>query len=462
MLDELIPSLQDQYANIPASLQSNFLNSVVKKTPVEWSRLWKLFSFSNGGNVDSNGNVDLWQSPQCFSAKTLPAELFASLKREGAAYFQRGEVAMLTVAGGLGTRLRYNAPKGLLPITHIKGKSLFQVFAEKLEALKKRYGHPIHWLIMTSEETDAATRTAFKEHAWYDPQYVHFFKQGIFPAFNDEGHCLLDKNGNVRYYPDGHGGVFKALERAGLIADLKTWGIKFIHYFQVDNPLIVPGDTLFLGLHIQQNSAFSTKIVSKRAPAERVGVFIEVDQRIRLVEYSEFPTNKLDEQEPSGILKFRHGNTGIHILSVDFIEKCATLALPIHKIHKPIETWDFTLDQETTSMAFKFEQFIFDALPYANKAILLEIDRAEEFSPIKNETGEDSLATCLRDQQNRWKRWIAKAARFHEKNLDLEAINLENIPVEISPTFADSWDEFSEKWRSLEKLPDLSKGLFLS
>ena len=250
--------------------------------------------------------------------------------------FRNGEVAFLTVAGGLGTRLGFDGPKGLFPVTPVTGKTLFQVFAEKLRALQRRYGRTFHWLIMTGEETDEATREAFREHGWYDEAYLHIFKQGTLPAFSTDKQPLLNEDGSVVCLPDGHGGVFRALKRANLLPLLEQEGIQTLSYFQVDNPLVHLEDTLFLGAHLHQKSEFSTKVVAKTHPEERVGLFVQIDDQLRLVEYSEFPQALQATRDKDGLLKYRWGNTAIHLLSTNFVQACANRELPYHVCRKKI------------------------------------------------------------------------------------------------------------------------------
>ena len=377
------------------SQKKYFLESLKCKTEDEWN---SFFNCLKHFNVDTlNKNSENWSEPQCFSESNLNADGISreAINALGEKSFRNGEVAMLTVAGGLGTRLGFNGPKGLVPVTPIKHKTLFQVFAEKLIALQKKYGKPLHWLIMTSEDTDEQTRKAFAENAWYDKDYVHFFKQGTLPAFTTAGLCVLDKNGAIRYYPDGHGGVFKALQSSGYIKYLRAKGIKYISYFQVDNPLVNLGDCLFLGAHLYHQSEFSTKVIAKRNPEERVGVFVAENKHLRLVEYSELPKNLAEEKTEEGTLKYRYGNTAIHLLNLDFVERCVTHRLPIHIAHKKAKHW--VNGNFVENECLKLEQFIFDALVYANKSLLFEVKREQEFSPVKNANGNDSLATCLHD-----------------------------------------------------------------
>lgn len=446
-----IPTIDKTRSILSETQKEVFLRSVKYKTVAEWLRFSGSFREREVGAI---GSQEGWKPPHCFH--TLRSEHLKAIRRLGCCSFKKGQVAMLTVAGGLGTRLGFNGPKGLVPITPIKQKTLFQVFSEKLKALRQIYGKPIHWLVMTSEETDLETRRAFQEYDWYDLNYVHFFKQGVAPAFTEDGLCVVRADGSVHYYPDGHGGVFKALERSGLLKALKGWGVKYISYFQVDNPLVRLNDPQFLGFHIYKKSEFSTKVVEKVSPEEKVGVFVKVNDTLRLVEYSELPEDLAHQQDKSGRLKFRWGNTAIHLLNLNFVERCVALDLPYHKAHKKVRNWRPGQNEEQIEVGIKWEQFIFDALPYAKNPLLYEIERREEFSPVKNAKGSDSLETCVCDQVSRWKRWLEKVKNLID--IPLEVFN--NSPVEISSLFADSFDAFLKKVKNSKPKREFFEGLY--
>lgn len=447
-----IPTIEKTQSVLSETQRTVFLRSLKVKTPAEWLRFTE--DLRDGESLSEQSSYADWKAPHCFHS--IQSEHLNAIRRLGFRSFKKGQVAMLTVAGGLGTRLGFNGPKGLVPVTPIKKKTLFQVFAEKLKALQQIYGRPIHWLIMTSEETDSDTRKAFHENDWYDLNYVHFFKQGVAPAFTEDGLCVVRKDGSVHYYPDGHGGVFKALERNGLLKSLRKWGIKYISYFQVDNPLVHLNDVQFLGFHIYKKSEFSTKVVEKISPEEKVGVFVNINEALRLVEYSEMPNALTQQKDKDGRLAFRWGNTAIHLLNLDFIERCAKRDLPFHKACKKVQNWRSELGEQV-EVGIKWEQFIFDALPYAKNPLLYEVERSEEFSPVKNAEGPDSLETCIRDQVSRWKRWVKKVRKF----VDIPEEVFNNSRVEISSLYADNLGVFIEKTKSLRLKREFFEKLYL-
>ena len=462
VLEHKFPWLKLWMNRLPEPTRKCFLNSFLEKSTEDWEYFFSILEKHEDIKVNP---LELpWKEPQCFDVHNIENQGYSApeLHEIGENCFRNGQIAMLTVAGGLGTRLNFSGPKGLVPVTPIKHKTLFEVFSEKLKALEKKYGRCFHWLIMTSEETDFETRKAFEEQNWYDLNYIHFFKQGTLPTFTKEGVCLLNSDGSVRYCPDGHGGVFSAIDKAGLLQSLRSWGIKTLNYFQVDNPLVSLGDTLFLGLHEIRGSDFSTKVISKRSSDERVGVFVDIEGRLQLVEYSEFPEILAKQRNKDGKLSFRHGNTAMHLLSVDFVSKCVRMTLPCHVAIKKMESWDPVFRKKTFDEVYKLERFIFDVLPYAKNPLLFEVQRSEEFSPVKNAQGEDSLLTCQRDQCQRWLNWLRKKlGKDFYKILDCRAIKDNNLKVEVSPIFADSYQEFSAAWDGIEKKPEDLYGLCL-
>src|SRR5947209_7059243 len=184
----------------------------------------------------------------------------------GEAALRAGEVAVLLVAGGQGSRLGTEAPKGTYPVGPVSNATLFQIHAEKVLALTRRYGKPVPFLVMTSPATHTATETFFFQHRFFglDRAQVSFFQQGTMPALDlATGKLLLDRPGALALSPNGHGGTLTALADSGLLADVKARGVKHVFYFQVDNPLVNVCDPAFVGRHVETNAEASAKVVYK-------------------------------------------------------------------------------------------------------------------------------------------------------------------------------------------------------
>jgi UDP-N-acetylglucosamine/UDP-N-acetylgalactosamine diphosphorylase len=342
--------------------------------------------------------------------------LYADAKRRGEQLLRDGKVAAFLVAGGQGTRLGYDGPKGEYPVTPVKSKPLFQVFAEQLLAHSRDSGKSIPWYIMTSDANDAATRAFFKKSAYfgYPPADIFFFQQGMMPAFAMDGGLLLGATDSLALSPDGHGGSLRALKRSGALDDMKRRDVEHLSYFQVDNPIVHTIDPLFLGLHDLTGSEMSSKTVPKADALEKVGNFVVADGAVQVIEYSDLPESLARQTNDDGGLKFNSGSIAIHALRRIFIERLnegGSLQLPWHRAEKKVpyvnEAGETVKPDKPN--AVKLEQFVFDAIPLAANAIVYTTDRAEEFSPVKNAEGTDSPATCRRDQIRRAARWLTEA-----------------------------------------------------
>jgi UDP-N-acetylglucosamine/UDP-N-acetylgalactosamine diphosphorylase len=352
----------------------------------------------------------------------------------GEAALRRGEVAVLLVAGGQGSRLGFDQPKGMFPVGPVSGATLFRIHAEKVLALSRRYGKPVPFLVMTSPATHADTVAYFeKEHRFGLPsEQVHFFQQGTMPAVDlTTGKLLLEKPGQLALSPNGHGGTLTALADSGLLAKLKAAGVKHVFYFQVDNPLVNVCDPAFVGRHAQASAEVSSKVVFKERAEEKVGVLAQIDGRCGVIEYSDMPTAMAEERAADGTLAFRAGSPAIHLFGVPFLERVTSGSqrLAFHLARKKVPHFDPSSGQTTTPAepnALKFELFVFDALPMAERWLAVEAKREDEFAPLKNATGADSLTTCQALMIGQARRWLRAAG----------ATVADDAVVEISPTFA--------------------------
>ena len=365
-------------------------------------------------------------------------QTYSEALKKGEELLRAGKVGAFLVAGGQGTRLGYDGPKGEFPVTPIKGKPLFQVFAEQIRAYGRDFGRSIPWYVMTSDANDAQTRAFFREHNYFslDARDVFFFTQGMMPAFGLDGRVLLAERDSLALSPDGHGGSLRALHRSGALADLRRRGIEHLSYFQVDSPLVHVIDPLFLGLHELSGSEMSSKTIPKSGPLEKVGNFVSAGGVVQVIEYSDMPEELARQTNPDGTLRFNEGSIAIHALRVSFVERLnagGRLDLPWHRAEKKVSYVDESGNpvKPEKPNAVKLEQFVFDAIPLAKNAMVYTTDRGEEFSPVKSAQGVDSPETCRRDQIRRAARWLRGAGvAVPEKNAEPDAT------LEISPLFA--------------------------
>ena len=263
---------------------------------------------------------------------------------------------------------------------------------------------------------------------------VKFFIQGVMPATDFDGKLLAASKDSLALSPNGHGGSLKALIDSGSVADMKERGIEHLSYFQVDNPLITILNPLFIGLHALKNSDMSSRSLTKTGPFEKLGNFVVADESLCIIEYSDLPEEKAKETDSNGRLRYRAGSPAIHIMRRDFLEQFAeaSLKLPFHRAEKKVPYINDRGDAVTpeTPNAVKFETFVFDALPLAKNAIILEADRSEEFSPVKNKTGVDSLESSQADQIKRAVSWLRQAGAQVE----------DGTIVELSPKYCSPED----------------------
>lgn len=352
---------------------------------------------SGGDNAESPRDYTKLHPPKAVRLKDQDTAKLAEAREVGEKLLSEGKVAALLVAGGQGSRLGFEHPKGMFPIGPVSGKTLFQIHLEKIVARSRRYGKPIPLYLMTSPATHEETIEFLEQHDRFGlpKEDLHIFCQGTMPAIDLETkQLLLAEPDALALSPDGHGGMLAALVKSGCLSDMKQRGIEQIYYFQVDNPLADVGEPEFLGLHHLAESEMSTQVVSKKLPEEKLGILAELDGQLQLVEYSELPAEQAAETIEDGTLKHWAGNIAVHGVKTSFLERMSTLAgsLPWHKAIKKVPFVSPAGDvvSPTEPNAIKFERFIFDLLPQAKAPMVVEVDPAQRFAPVKNADGAPS------------------------------------------------------------------------
>ncbi len=365
-------------------------------------------------------------------------------RAHGEEALRKGEVAVLLVAGGQGSRLGFEQPKGMFPVGPVTDKSLFQLHAEKVLALDRRYQVQIPFLIMTSPATDAETRRYFAENRYFGlpADDVWFFVQGTMPALElATGRLLLEKPGRLFLSPDGHGGSLTALADSGLLERLRQRGVRHLFYFQVDNPLVKIADPVFLGHHLSRRSEASSKVVPKLGPTDKLGNIVQVDGRCTIIEYSDLPPELGQETDENGRLRLWSGSPAIHIFDVDFLGRVTHGAdrIPFHLARKKVPHVEDAEPQ--TENALKFERFIFDVLPLAKRWAVVEADRDEEFAPLKNAEGADSPTAVKQALSDLAAKWLESAGIKVPRRADGTCA----VALEVSPLFALDAEEFAAR-----------------
>lgn len=371
-------------------------------------------------------------------------------KRIGGEAIAAGRVAMILVAGGQGTRLGFDLPKGMFPIGPVSGRTLFEMHVDSLRGAMKRYGASIPMLIMTGPSTDAPTREYFatNNRLGLREDELFIFEQGTMPALDEAtGRILLEAPHRIALSPDGHGGIVAALDRSGLLDMASSRGIDLFFYAQVDNPLVTACDPLLIGYHLLAGSQMTTQVVKKRFAKERVGNVVQVDGKTQIIEYSDLPDAAAEQCNADGSLKLWAGNIAVHVFDVDFLKQHATgtHGLPFHQARKAVPYVDAEgmLHKPTAPNAIKLERFVFDLLPLADRTLVVEGDASRVFAPVKNAEGAptDTPSTAKQALSALHKQWLREAG----------CVVADDVKVEIHPLCA--WDAQEVRSKYAQPIP---------
>ena len=327
----------------------------------------------------------------------------------GKKVIQSGQYAVVTMAGGQGTRLGHTGPKGTFKLDiYGKGKYIFEILVDNLKEANEKYDTTIPWYIMTSKENNKQTVDFLEKNNYfgYNKEYVHIFMQGELPLVDTEGKLLISKDLKIKEASDGNGGTYSSLRASGCLAKMKEKGIKWVFIGGVDNVLLKMADVTLLGMAIKKQVQIASKSVVKVNPKEKVGVFCKINGHPKVIEYAELPERMAEERDNQGELKYGESNIVCHLFTVEAIEKISKEILIYHSAFKKNsyidETGKEVIPQEPN--AFKFESFIFDAFEFFDDMALLRVNREEEFAPVKNKEGADSPKTAKELYEKYWEK----------------------------------------------------------
>ena len=344
--------------------------------------------------------------------KYLDKDKLSSSKKEeldtlGEAIIATGKYAVVTMAGGQGTRLEHPGPKGTFKLdVYGKGKYLFEILAENLKEANKKYNTSIPWYIMTSKQNNDETYEFLEKNNYfgYKKDDVILFSQGELPLVDTEGKVLIGKDKLIKLASDGNGGTFSSLRKSGTLADMKERGIKWVFIGGVDNALLKMADTTLLGLAISEDVQIASKSIVKANPHEKVGVFCKMNGHPKVIEYSELPEKMAEEVDNDGELKYGESHIMCNLFTIEAIEKISKEPLIYHSAFKKNSYIDEDgkeiIPKEPNS--YKFEAFIFDAFEIFDDIAILRGKREDDFAPVKNKDGVDSPKTAKELYERFW------------------------------------------------------------
>lgn len=316
----------------------------------------------------------------------------------GVKAIQNGKVGAVLLAGGMGTRLGSDAPKGMYNIGLTKEVYIFQRLIENLMDVVNATSTYIHLFVMTSDKNDAATRAFLKEKDYfgYKPEFVHFFVQDMAPATDYDGHVYMETKSKISTSPNGNGGWFTSMQKAGLTELLHKEGIEWLNIFAVDNVLQRIADPVFIGATIDARASVGAKVVRKNAPDEKIGVICLEDGRPSIVEYYELTEELMNAKDEKGEPAYNFGVILNYLFHVEALEQMFAGKMPIHVVEKKIpyinEAGE-TVKPEVPN-GYKFEGLVLDMIYQLDTCLPFEVVRSKEFAPIKNKTGIDSVESA--------------------------------------------------------------------
>lgn len=385
--------LLDGYNRLPGEKEKqDFLNSILT---VDFNQIEKLYASCKESKDFSNSKIE----PIDYVDKSkLSKEDYEKYEKIGSKKIKEGKLAVVTMAGGQGTRLGHTGPKGTYDLGLDTHKSIFEILCDTLKEAREKYKVDIPWYIMTSDENNAETEDFFKKNNYfgYPEKCITFFKQGKLPMLSTEGKILLNEKGEIKEAADGHGGIFQSMLKDGVIYDMKARGIEWVFIGGVDNVLVKMVDSVLIGLAEEKHVLAAGKSIVKAGPKEKVGVFCKKNGKPSVIEYSEISEEMAAETTADGELKYGESHILCNLFNIKAIEKISKMELPYHVAFKKAKYLDKdgNVVSPTEPNAYKFEAFLFDAFESLDDMAILRVKREDEFAPVKNAEGVDSPETA--------------------------------------------------------------------
>lgn len=384
--------LLNGYENLPENKQKQLLSQIEE---IDFELINSLYEKTKKELDLSNDKIE----PIEYLDKYKLSGEYKTYEEIGKKAISEGKLAAVTMAGGQGTRLGHNGPKGTYDIGLDSHKSLFELLSDYLKEEGKKYGVVIPWFIMTSRENNDATIEFFAKNKFFGYQKdknIFFFIQGELPMVDTEGKILIGEDGLIKLASNGHGGIFEALVKNSMTNKMRELGVEWVFIGGVDNCLVKMVDPVFVGVAIQKNVLAAGKSIVKANPEEKVGVFCKRNGKPYVIEYSEISKEMSEARDENGELVYGESHILCNMFNISAIEKMGNTPLPYHSAFKKATYIDKDGNKvvPTSANAFKFEAFLFDAFIELDDMAILRVKREEEFAPVKNATGVDSPETA--------------------------------------------------------------------
>lgn len=378
------------YDNLDENKKEKLLEQIEN---IDFELINSLYDSTKGNAKKDNAKIE----PIDFIDKYKLNDKYKYYEEIGKKAIKAGELAVVTMAGGQGTRLGHSGPKGTFDIGLDSHKSLFELLCDSIKEEAKKYDVQIPWFIMTSKENNKDTIEFFKKNKYFGyEKNIYFFIQGELPMIDTEGKILIGEDGLIKLAADGHGGVYESLVKSNMVNKMKELGCKWVFIGGVDNCLAKMVDPVLMGIAIDKNVTAAGKSVVKANPHEKVGAFCKKNGKPSVVEYSEITDEMAEAVDKNGELLYGESHILCNLFSVDAIERMGSNPLPYHIAFKKATYIDKDGNKvvPTSPNAFKFEAFLFDAFGEVDDMAILRVKREEEFAPVKNASGVDSPETA--------------------------------------------------------------------
>ncbi|HOZ55361.1 MAG TPA: UTP--glucose-1-phosphate uridylyltransferase [Clostridia bacterium] len=398
--EKLIKSRQENLLNYldKSEKKEELINQILK---IDFEQIMNLYEQTKN-KIDFS--KDVIEPIDYIDKYNISSEKLEEYKKIGEEKIKNGKYAVVTMAGGQGTRLGHNGPKGTFNIGLKSNKSIFEILIDSLKESSKKYETTINWYIMTSKENNKDTKAFFEKNDFfgYPKESVMFFIQGELPMCDEQGQVIIGENGLIKEAADGHGGIFESLRSNLIINDMEKKGIEWAFIGPVDNVLVKMVDEILLGATIKNGMQAGGKSVVKAGPKEKVGVFCRRNGKPGVVEYTEISDEMSERLNDNGELVFAESHINCNLFSVKAIKEISNKKLPYHSAYKKSKFINLEGELVTPDKpnAYKFESFIFDAFDMLEDMTILRVKREEEFAPVKNAEGSDSPETARKLYMN--------------------------------------------------------------